>query len=126
MDPAKAIEATATYGVSTVMLILVSFFLAGLVIYILKQNERRENRLAGLIEKDLQQNTMLIQEHDKKSAAAIAMITEANKYIRLEHDAMMGAQKNMQESQEEHTKVLSHLGDRVQLMQERYEQLVKR
>lgn len=130
MDPSKALEASAIYGINNVMLILISFFLAGLIIYILKQsdrreikqlelNEKRELRLAEIINKDIKQTTTLLEEHDKKTSAAIAMITEAQKYVRIEHQSMM-------QGQQEQTKILSHLSDKLDVMQDRYEQLVKR
>ncbi len=131
MDPAKALEASAVYGINNVMLILISFFLAGLVIYIVKQserreikllelNEKREQRLADIINKDIKQVTLSLEEHDKRSSAAIAMITEAHKYVRAEHESMIQSQEKMLAAQIQHSLLLSNLSERIQGMKEQF------
>ncbi len=69
MEVGKALEATKTYGVETVMLFMVAAFLAWLIVYVLNQNAKREERLAGIIEKELakleQADSIQKQEHGR-------------------------------------------------------------
>lgn len=78
MDPIQAIKLTNDFAVSTVMLIFMSFFLAWLIIYVIKENRlreieaqkitmAREERLAKLIEKDF-------KEHDERTFASLQRI----------------------------------------------------
>lgn len=113
MGVQEALKATETYGVAVVMLFLTASFLAALMVYVLKQNAKREERLttegckreerlANIIEIHLKNNFDAIQDHDKKTTAAIAMITEAQKYVRSEHEAMLDDHK-------EQTKILNSI-----------------
>lgn len=83
------INMAVTYGLGVVFSIV-------LLWYVLKENSKREERLVNVLDKHLLMiddhvqilNRQLL-EHDSRAAAAIQQLTEANRYQREEHMAMM-------------------------------------
>ena len=109
MGVEEAVKMSSVYGVTTVMFFLMAFFLGGLIIFVLKQGAKREERLANIIEINITQTKSAIEDHDKRSAEAISMIKETKKYERLEHEAILKAQ-------EQQTKILNHIANKLGVM----------
>ena len=53
MDPRMVFEWTISYGLGTVLAIGAAFALWNILFYVLKENSKREDRLAGIIEGNL-------------------------------------------------------------------------
>ena len=102
----QAVKLSGIYGITTVMFFMMAFFLGGLIVYVLKQSAKREERLANIIEIHIAQTKTAIDDHDKRAAAAVAVIHEANKYARMEHEGLL-------ESLKVQTKVLSHIANKM-------------
>ncbi len=91
MELEKALGLTQTYGVATVLLFIMAGFLAWLVYYVLKQNEKREARLIGLTEVHV---ASLQAEFHKQAETTVEFrrsLSESHKYQREEHERMIDA-----------------------------------
>lgn len=85
-----------TYGLGTLLAVGIAIAFWRILIYVLKENSNREERLAGIIEKDISllQNSIshvsdLLIQHDSRAVEAIKGINEANQYQRQEHKEMI-------------------------------------
>lgn len=91
MDLDKALAATQTYGTATVLLFVVTGFLAWLVYYILKQNEKREDKLILLSTEHIASIKASIKEQADSTLEFRRSLSEAQRYQREEHDKMIDA-----------------------------------
>ena len=73
------------YGLGIVLAITITIAFIGLVAWTMWTNNNREMRLAGIIDNSLKLNSDILQRHDQRSADAIAVILEANRFQREEH-----------------------------------------
>lgn len=96
MDLDKALAATQTYGTATVLLFVVTGFLAWLVYYILKQNEkqnekneRREDKLIALSQEQIASINNRIKEQADSTIEFRKSLAESQRYQREEHQQMM-------------------------------------
>ena len=89
MTPEKAIELASKYDPLTVVLILIIFFFAGFILYVMRVQERRENRLFDVIEKKMKDNEERMQERHIANQEAMAVLAEADKRQREEHNKMI-------------------------------------
>lgn len=92
----KLIEWSANYGLGVVLSILGAICFFKLLIFVLKENSKREDRLAGIIEQHLKaleaghiQTQQLLMAHDQRAVESSKQIAEALKYQREEHKEMI-------------------------------------
>lgn len=88
----KILEWSVTYGLGTVLAFLIAFAFWRTLIYVLKENTKREERLANIIEKHIDSlSTALINVHNSitQSHVQIQELKEANKLQREEHREMI-------------------------------------
>ena len=108
-DPVSSAANQAwNYGLGVVLSILMAVFLGRILMYVLQQNEKREERLSGLIEIHINGVGRKLSEHHEVSISAIASINEANKRQREEHEAMLRESKAQNEILQ---KISDKLGD---------------
>jgi len=91
MNPETLLQWMTKYGISFVFAALSVVGLYRLTLFVLKENAKREERLAGLIEQDLVGLQKTLQVHDDRSASAIESIKQANGFQREEHQRMLEA-----------------------------------
>ena len=117
MTPEKALELSNQYGVATVILFIVVFYLGGLVWYIFKQsrereveqaavNAKREERLANLIEIHLKSSEEKTTERHVANQASMAVLAEADRRQREEHVQILENQKACEKQHESIMKIL--------------------
>lgn len=127
----KAVELSAQYGVTTVVLFIVVFYLGGLVWYIIRQgyqrekeqtarekdqavrNEKREERLASLIEIHLANNEQKSNERHLSHLIALGKLEEADRRQREEHEEILRCQKDTQKQHEYLIRIMSGILDRL-------------
>lgn len=91
MELEKALNLTQTYGLATVMLFLVAGFLAWLVYYVLKQNEKREARLIDLTEVHVAALQVEFKKQGETTIEFRRSLSESQRYQREEHERMIEA-----------------------------------
>lgn len=110
MDAAeKALELSSQYGVVAVTFFLMAFFLAGLIIYVLKQNERRENKYFDLVEDKLKAIEHQTNERYLINQKAMSDLAEAARRQREEHDTILSNQKMCVEQHQKISNLLDSL-----------------
>lgn len=98
-DINKALELSAQYGVSTVILFMMSGFLATLVMIIIRQNwdreklirehnKEREEKLADIIQISLKSESDKNNERHIANLQAMNKLSEADEHQRREHKAL--------------------------------------
>lgn len=109
----KALELSHQYGITAVVLFVVVFFLAYLIIYVLKENRAREKeqsllnvareeRLAKLIEVHINAIESKTNERHIENQKAMATLAEADRRQREEHEVMIRLQRD---SEDQHKKI---------------------
>lgn len=104
------------YGILNVVLILVLFFLGGLVVYVLKQsrqreidqskeNARRDERWALLIEKIESRSN----ERHEANLKAMSILAEEDRRQREEHDAFIKEQRESNRQKELIVRILDKI-----------------
>lgn len=116
MSPEKALELASQYGILNVVLILILFFFAGFILYVMRLQERRENKLFDFMEKDFKGHEQKETERHMVITAALTLITEADKRQRDEHDVMLRNQKEGHEQHQRITSLLDSLIGKVSLL----------
>lgn len=91
MEPDTLLRWTAQYGIGIVFAVLAVIGLYRLTVFVLRENARREERLAGFIERDLNRLQDGLRTHDDRAAAAMESIQQANGFQREEHQRMLEA-----------------------------------
>ncbi len=120
MDPKTALELSNQYGVAAVILFIVVFYLGGLIYYVLKQNRerekeqnllnaKREERLALLIEVHLAAMETKVNERHVQNQAAMAVLSEADRRQREEHEMMLRIQKEIEQQNTYTAKILERI-----------------
>ena len=94
------IKAAATYGLGIVLSLLMAGFMGWVIRFILKENAKREERLAGIIERDLVAQKNALEQHDRRMSEAAQRTEEANKRQREEHEQLSGKQKQLLDNQD--------------------------
>lgn len=97
MDPEKIAQLSVNYGLGIVLAVGMACFQGWLLKYVLAQNEKREQRLSDLIQKDLMNQTKAINDHDARSVSAISSMEEAHRRQREEHEQQRKAYERMEE-----------------------------
>lgn len=91
MDLEKTLRLSEIYGIASVMLFCMASFLAWLIYYVLKQNEKRELRYIDLHEVHI---SNMVQELKQREIAANEfryLMKEAQKYQREENIQMINS-----------------------------------
>lgn len=89
----EALELSQQYGIIAVVFFLMAFFLGGLIIYVLKQNERRENRYFDLVENKMASIEERTNERHEINQKALTSLAEADRRQREEHEVFLMNQK---------------------------------
>ena len=89
MELEKTLALTSSYGVATVMLFIMASFLAWLIYYVLKQNEKREARLIGLSEVHVNALQMELRKQSETTSLFRQSMLDAQKYQRDEHERII-------------------------------------
>ena len=84
----ELIKSAATYGLGTVLAILMAGFMGWVIRFILKDNAKREERLAEIIERDLIAQKSALEAHDRRVSEATQRAEEAHRRQREEHEEM--------------------------------------
>lgn len=112
----EALKLSQKYGIDNFVLILTLFFMAGLIIYVLRQsrqreveqakeNARRDERWSTLIEKiEVRSN----ERHDANQKA-LALLAEADRRQREEHDAFLKEQRESNRQKEVIVRILDKI-----------------
>ena len=79
-----------------------AFFLGGLVLYVLRQNERREKNYFDLVETTFRSSEEKTIERHLANQAAMMVLAEADRRQREEHEVML---RNQKSASEEHAKI---------------------
>lgn len=104
LEEAKvAMNMIMTYGLGTVLAIFITFAFWRMLIYVFKENSKREDRLANIIENHIKSltesfgnlNTSTVNNF-AQTHAYILDIKEANKLQREEHKEMVKTLQGMQ------------------------------
>lgn len=120
MTPDKAIELSSQYGVSTVILFIVTFYLGGLVWFIFKQsrereleqvkiNKEREDMLYKLVEVTLKSNEDKTNERHLSNLAAMNTLAEADRRQREEHEKIIHGQLDFFNESKKITDILKEI-----------------
>lgn len=120
MDPTKALELSSQYGVAAVILFIVVFYLGGLIYYVLKQNrerekeqsamnKEREERLAKIIEVHIQAVEDKTNERHLSNQQAMAILAEADRRQREEHETMIKLQNTSEKQHETIARILERI-----------------
>lgn len=91
MDIERALELSKTYGITTVLLFLTAMFLIWLVIYVLRQNEKRENRLISLTEIHINNLELDFKKQNEATTQFRMSMVEDHRQSREEHRKMIDA-----------------------------------
>lgn len=96
MDAKTIFEWTISYGLGTVLAIGAAFALWRILFYVLRENSKREERLAGIIEKNLRSvedgleaAKEILVAHEKNEVEWIKQILEALRFQRQEHEKIV-------------------------------------
>lgn len=96
MNPEKIFEWTVSYGLGTVLAIGAALALHQILFYVLKENSKREERLASLIEGNLRSvengikdSKEILLAHEKNEVEWISQIMEALRFQRKEHEKIV-------------------------------------
>ncbi len=98
MDPGSVLQWSATYGLGTVLSVLIAFAFWRTLVYVLRENAKREERLANILENHIQNLTNAVTISTQslhQTTAQILEIKEANKLQREEHKEMIEVLKMM-------------------------------
>ena len=120
MDLTETLKLSNQYGVATVILFIIVFYLGGLIYYILKQNRqreieqaamnaKREERLANLIEVHLKSSEDKTNERHLVNQQSMATLAEADRRQREEHAMMFQNQKESEKQHERIAKILDSI-----------------
>lgn len=112
----EALKMSEHYGIQNVVLIIVLFFMGGLIIYVLKQsrereieqskeNARRDERFAVLIER-IEEKTN--ERHDINQKA-MSVLSEAERRQREEHEVIMRVQAESVKQRETIARILERI-----------------
>lgn len=116
MSPERILELSSQYGILNVVLILTLFFLASLVLYILKQSREREVEQAK--QNDIRDNRwcILVEKIEERTAerhlanqSAMAKLEEADRRQREEHEEILRNQKAGQDQHQAIANLLNQL-----------------
>ena len=95
METKTILDWSVTYGLGTVLSVGIAFAAWRVLIFVLKENSKREDRLAGIIEihiKELSEKSNHMADaiilHDKNEAEYFRSMREADAYQREEHRAI--------------------------------------
>jgi len=91
MDLEKALDLSRTYGITTVLLFLTAAFLAWFVVYVLKQNEKRESRLITLTEIHVNNLEVEFKKQSEVTTQFRMSMVEDHRQSREEHRKMIDA-----------------------------------
>lgn len=91
MDLEKALDLSRTYGITTVLLFLTAAFLAWFVVYVLKQNEKRESRLITLTEIHVNNLEVEFKKQSEATTQFRMSMVEDHRQSREEHRKMIDA-----------------------------------
>jgi len=98
MDPKILFDWTVSYGLGTVLAIGAAFGLWKLLFYVLRENSKREERLASIIESNLKSVNDGVLEaknflltHEEKEMEWNKQILEALRFQRTEHERIIEA-----------------------------------
>ena len=99
-----ALNLVVNYGLGIVLAIGIAFMFWRLLLFVLKENSKREDRLAGIIEQHLKAleggNNQLQQQimaHDARASEFSKQILEALRYNREEHTEIVRVLKELKE-----------------------------
>lgn len=94
MQIEKALELSSQYGIVAVSYFMMAVFLGGLILYIIRKNERSENRYFDLVTKTMKDEAIKMTERHDANQAAMVVLAEADKKQREEHVIMLANQKS--------------------------------
>lgn len=110
MDPTqKALELSSQYGIVAVSYFMMAVFLGSLILYIIRKNERSENKYFDLITKTMKDDAIKMTERHDANQAAMTVLAKADEKQREEHDVLMAGQKLCLDSHTKTTELLDKL-----------------
>lgn len=82
-------QLSAMHGLGVVLSVLITACAGWLMIYVLKENARREERYIHVLDKTLTYLTELLVAHDARAINAITSLEQANRFQREEHQKIV-------------------------------------
>jgi hypothetical protein len=115
MGVEQVLNWSITYGLGIVLSVLIAFGAWKVLIYVLKENTKREDRLAGIIENHLgklDSSMSMLADALKQREGHLEDLKEANRQQRHEH-------KEIVFSQVEISKILQSILNRLEILSEK-------
>ncbi len=91
MDPETLLQWMTKYGISFVFAAMAVIGLYRMTLFVLRENAKREERLAGIIERDLVSLEKTVERDGERTILGLESIKQANGFQREEHQRMLEA-----------------------------------